>query len=468
MEGDIPAAKGTSERKTFLGRLLPQNLINFLWDFAHSMGPVIVVGAIIVIAALHFVRPAPPKTLSIAAGVQGSRFNLAAQQYQKILKRNGITLKVVSTEGALDNLRRLTDGRVDIALVQSGVAPPGDAGDLVSLGSVFYVPLTVFYRSPSPIERLSQLRGQRIAIGVPGTGTRAVALALLKANEIDEKGPTQLLDLEGEAARTALLERRVDAVFLTGDSAPPETIREMLHAPGVRMFDFAQADAYVRRFHYLSKLELPPGSFDLGENLPPTAINMLAPTADLLAHSSLHPALSDLLIEAATEVHGGATLLQSAGQFPAPLVHEFPISADAARYYKSGKSFAYRYLPFWLASLLDRAVVVLLPMLLVIVPLLRYLPAVYNWRIKSRIDRRYRQLMALERQSLENLTPEKRALLLVRLAQIEKSVISLKMPGSHAEQLYVLREHLQFVRENLARPPLNFGETDGPDAHAPG
>jgi TRAP transporter TAXI family solute receptor len=461
MEGDNPATEGTSKLGALLSRLLPVNLRVFLWDFAHSVGPVIVVGAIAIFAALHFVRPAPPKILTIAGGVPGSRFNMAAQQYQKILKRNGITLKIVGTEGSLDNLNRLSAGHVDIALVQSGVAPAGDAGDLISLGSVFYVPLTVFYRSSTPIERLSQLKGQRIAIGQPGSGTRAVALALLKANEIEEKGSTQLLDLEGEAARTALLERRVDAIFMTGDSAPPETIREMLHTPGVRMFDFPQADAYVRRFHYLSKLELPPGSFDLGENLPPAAINMLAPTADLLAHSSLHPALSDLLIEAATEVHGGATLLQSAGQFPAPLVHEYPISADAARYYKSGKSFAYRYLPFWLASLLDRTVVVLLPALLVIVPLLRYVPAMYNWRIKSRIDRRYRQLMALERQSLGDLTPDQRAHLIVRLAQIEKSVIALKMPGSHAEHLYVLRQHMQFVRENLGRPPLKPGETQG-------
>jgi TRAP-type uncharacterized transport system substrate-binding protein len=120
--------------------------------------------------------------------VPGSRFNLAAQQYQKILKRNGITLKVISTEGSLDNLNRLSTGRVDIALAQSGVAPPGDTGDLISLGSVFYVPLTIFYRSPTPIERLSQLRGQRIAIGSPGSGTRVIALALLKANEIEEQG----------------------------------------------------------------------------------------------------------------------------------------------------------------------------------------------------------------------------------------------------------------------------------------
>jgi hypothetical protein len=292
-------------------------------------------------------------------------------------------------------------------------------------------------------------------------------LDLLKANEIEPQGQTQLLDLEGEAARAALVAQQVDAIFLTGDSAAPDTIREMLHTPGIRLFEFPQADAYARRFHYLSKLELPAGAFDLGENLPPTAINMLASTAELLAHSDLHPALSDLLIEAATEVHGSAALLQNAGQFPAPLVQDVPISADAARYYKSGKSFAYRYLPFWIASLLDRMVVVLLPTLLVVIPVLRYLPALYNWRIKGRIDRRYRQLMALERHSLGVLSSEQRAALMERLAQIEQSVIALKMPGSHAEPLYVLREHIQFVRENLARSPQKIEEARAPlDQHA--
>jgi TRAP-type uncharacterized transport system substrate-binding protein len=458
MGADTRAAAGRSKLRAFFARLVPRNVTIVWQSIAQTLGPVLIVSAIAIFAALHFVRPAPPKTITIASGAPGSKFYLVAQQYKKILAHNRITLKVIETEGSLDNLNRLlaANSPVDIALVQSGTSGGGDTGDLISLGSVFYVPLTIFYRSPAPLERLSQLRGQRIAIGPTGSGTRSLALALLKANEIEPQGPTQLLDLEGEAARAALLGRQVDAIFLTGDSAPPETIREMLHAPGIRLFDFPQADAYARRFHYLSKLVLPPGAFDLGENLPPTAINMLAPTVELLAHSSLHPALSDLLIEAATEVHGGATLLQNAGQFPAPLAHEFPISADAARYYKSGKSFAYRYLPFWIASLLDRTVVVLLPILLVVIPGLRYLPAVYNWRIKSRIDRRYRQLMALERHSLEDVSPQQRAILLDRLAQIEKSVIALKMPGSHAEPLYVLREHIQFVRENLIRSPAKI------------
>jgi len=155
-------------------------------------------------------------------------------------------------------------------------------------------------------------------------------------------------------------------------------------------------------------------------------------------------------------------LMQDAGQFPTPLIHDLPISSDAARYYKSGKSFTYRYLPFWVASLLDRAVVSLLPIVLVVIPALRYLPSLYNWRVQRRINRRYRQIMALERQSLGALSPEQRAALIEGLAQIEKSVIAHKIPGSHAGQLYVLREHMQFVRENLARSTRKVGETEAP------
>jgi TRAP-type uncharacterized transport system substrate-binding protein len=422
-------------------------------EFMQVLGPALIISVLVTFLAFHLIRPAPPSTLTMASGPPGSRFQSVAVRYQQILAKNGITLKLVTTEGSLDNLNRLFEQPpvVDIGLVQSGTPFDGNTRDIVSLGSMFYVPLTVFYRSPHPLQRLSQLSGQRIAIGPPGSGTRSLALALLKSNEIEEKASTELLDLEGEAAREALLHQQVDAIFLTGDSAAPETIRAMLHAPGIRLFDFPQADAYVRRFRYLSKLELPAGSFDLGENLPTEGINMLAPTVELLAHADLHPALSDLLIEAAIEVHGGASLLQNAGQFPSPVAVVFPLSDDAARYYKSGKSLAYRHLPFWLASLLDRTVAVIVPVFLVLIPLLRYLPSLYNWRIKRRVSRRYQELMAIERESLGELSVEQREKLIASIAKIEQAVIALKMPGSHAEQLYILREHMQFVRENLAR-----------------
>ncbi len=426
------------------------------WAFAQTVAPLVLVCAVLVWAALHFVHSAPPHSLTISSGPKGSSFETIAQRYGKILARNGIKLNIVTSEGSLENLERMSDPKshVDIALVQSGVTSNTEGDDLESLGGMFYQPLLIFYRSPKPLQRLSQLSSQRIAIGPEGSGTRFLALALLKANEIEPNGLTSLSSLEGEAARTALLRKQVDAIFLTGDSAAPATIQEMLHTDGIRLFEFPQAAAYVRRFSYLSKLTLPAGAFDLGENLPPEDMSLLAPTVELVAHSNLHPALCDLLIEAAAQVHGHASLLQTAGQFPNPSLHSLPLSAEASRYYKSGdRSFIYRYLPFWLASLISRLLIVIVPLFVVIVPSLRYLPLLYRWRIDSRIHHRYGELMELERQTLGALSEQRRAELLERLEAIEKSVISRKMPGSHAEQVYVLREHIDFVRKKLLGDP---------------
>jgi len=449
---------GARERARKLLALKIPKIPRISWrDLAVTLGPVLLISVGAIMLALHFVRPAPPSTLTMAGGPDGSTFRSTAEKYQKILARSGITLKIVPTAGSLANLDQLAnpDSGIDIALVQSGITTTADTSDLVSLGSMFYQPLTVFYRAAKPMQKLSELEGRRIAIGAEGSGTRFLALELLKANGIvlDEKGPhaTTLLPIEGEEARKALLAHQADAIFLTGDSAAPATIREMLHTEGVRLFGFPQADAYVRRFRYLSKLELPPGAFDLGENLPPQGISMLAPTVDLLAHSDLHPALSDLLMDAAKEVHSHATLLQNFNEFPAPLQHAYPISDDAARYYKTGKSVLYRYLPFWLASLVNRAVVVLVPIIVVLVPGLRVVPQLYGWRVNNRIYKRYGELMALERASLEPTTADERSALLERLAEVEKTVINGKIPGAYANQLYVLRQHIHFVRERLLR-----------------
>jgi len=250
-----------------------------------------------------------------------------------------------------------------------------------------------------------------------------------------------------------MLDRQIDAVFMMGDASEPESIRELLHAPDVRLFDVTQVDAFTRRFRYLSKLELGPGTFDLGSNIPSSQITLLAPTVELVARSGLHPALSDLFIESAREVHGRAGLLHAAGEFPAPLDHEYPISDDATRFYKSGKSFSYRHMPFWLATLVDRILVVLIPTMIVLVPGLRVIPALYRWRIRSRIHRRYAELMALERVTLQTTTETEREPLRHRLEEIEKAVINLKIPAAYADQVYVLREHIKFVRERLAEGP---------------
>jgi TRAP-type uncharacterized transport system substrate-binding protein len=425
-------------------------------DLALSFGPMILLIGVGIWLAIWLIRPAPPKVLTIATGPEHSSFWNTAEKYRAILARDGVTLKLVPSQGSLDNLRKLADedSGVDVGFVQGGIADGVDIAGLVSLGSIAYAPVSVFYRHTDVegkvVTRLSELAGKRIAIGAQGSGSRVLALSLLKANGIEPgKGnKTRLLDMGGDEAAQALARGNIDAAFLMGDSAAPVTMGKLLRTPGVRLLDFAQAAAYARRFTYLNELNLPAGVFDFGRNLPDHAIHLIAPTAELIARDDLHPALSDLLIEAAREVHGNANLLQKAGEFPAPLAHEYPISDDASRYYKSGKSFFYRTLPFWMASLVDRTMVILLPIILLLIPGAKLVPLLYGWRIRSRIYRWYGALITLER-GVTTHTEEEQEQMLRQLDEIETAVNRMKMPLAFADQFYVLREHIGFVRSRL-------------------
>lgn len=405
-----------------------------------------------VLAVLWVVRSAPPRTIVIAAGPVGSSFQRYADSYQKRLAPHGVTLEIISTSGSLDNLQQLQSAtsRIDIGFVQGGlVAKDTKLEGLVSLGSVAYQPLWVFYRSAAPISRLSELAGKRIAVGVAGSGTHVLALAILAGNGLTEERAT-FVDLEAEAAAADLLAGKLDAVFLMGDSAPMQTLRNLVRVPDVRLFNFAQADAYVRRFAYLNRMRLPEGSIDLGKNLPAQDVVLVGPTVELVARKELNPALSDLLLDVAKEVHDRAGWMQKRGEFPAPLEHEFTLSDDALRYYKSGKGFFYRTVhSFWLASLLNRILVAIVPLVLVGVPAMRFLPVLYRWSILMRIYRCYRPLLRLERDASGQLTRERVQDLLRQLDEIEEGVNHLKVPASYASQFYELRGHLAFVRQRL-------------------
>jgi hypothetical protein len=235
-----------------------------------------------------------------------------------------------------------------------------------------------------------------------------------------------------------------------GDSASRQTLRALLRSPEINLYAFTQADAYSRRFAYLNKMELPEGSIDLEKDLPAQDIALVGPTVELVARTGLHPALSDLLLQVAQEVHGKAGLLQNRGEFPAPLEHEFKISDDALRYYRSGKGLLYRTVhSFWLASLLNRILVVFVPILLVLYPTIRLLPVAYRWRIQLRIYRCYRPLLHLEREASGTLTSEQEQELVRRLDEIEKAVNGLRVPAYFADQFYGLRGYLAFVRARL-------------------
>ncbi len=436
-------------------RRVSQGLVTLTETFGLShgvtIGAVIFVGVVILAAVFYFIHSAPPRRLIITAGPPGSSYERFAEQYATNLSNSGVKMEILSSRGSLENLQRLANPafHADVGFVQAGETSGERDGKLLSLGSVAFQPLFIFYRSPAPLGLLSDLAGKRLAIGAPGSGARALALILLETNGILPGGATTLLDLDADAAAKALLDGRVDAAFLMGDSASREIMHSLLRTPEIHLLDFAQADAYARRFPFLKKLTLPRGSIDFARDLPPHDVTLIGPTVELVARSSLHPALSDLLLEAAHDVHGKPNLLQNRNEFPAPLEHDFKISPDASRYYQSGKRLLYRSLPFWLASLVNRVVVAFVPMLLVLIPGLRLLPAAYKWRIQLRIYRWYRSLLRLERELGGEMTKQRHDDLEKRLDVIEKSVNGMKVPASFAGQFYSLRENIGFVRSRL-------------------
>lgn len=403
------------------------------------------------IALFLYFDSATPNTITITTGPVGSSYQRSAEKYKKILAKEGITLKVIPSEGSVDNLKKLLNPKiaVDVGFVQGGQVNGANVDNLVSLGSVNYQPVLIFYRG-KPKTLLSEFKGQRLDIGQKGSGTHEIALTLLKANGIEPGSDTVLVESPPAAPLQALLENQVDALFVMGDSTASDSIRQLLRSQDINLFNVSQADGYTRRFNYLNKLEMPKGAIDFGKNLPAEDVSLIGPTVELVARNTLHPALSDALLEAAHQVHSNAGLFRKRGEFPAPQEHEFRISSDATRYYTTGKSFLYRTFPFWLASLINRIIAFVVPLALLLIPAFKIVPAIYRWRMQSRIYPWYETLLEIEREAfkapIDSKSLEK---LLEKLNHIEFTINTLKVPASYGDMFYGLRGHIGFVRERL-------------------
>jgi TRAP transporter TAXI family solute receptor len=403
--------------------------------------------------AFQFVQPAPPRKIVITTGSDAGAYYAYANRYAAILARNGITLEVRTSAGSLQNIERLENDEAQVGFVQGGVIDPkGDPDDdesdsqLLSLGSVFFEPVWVFYRGDRRFDRLTDLKGKRIAIGQEGSGVRQLAQQLLRANDINPGD--HLLPLSGLKAAEELQQGRIDAAFIIAAENAP-VVQVLLRSPGVKVMSFAQAEAYQRRFPFLTKLTLPQGVADLVRDYPPHDVTLLAPTANLVVRDDLHPALQSLLLQAATEVHGRAGFFQRAGEFPAYKDRLLPLSPEAARYFKSGPPFLQRYLPFWLAVLIDRLIVLLIPVFALLIPLLKVAPAIYSWRVRSKVFRCYGELKYLEEDLKQRFDPAKLPEYRSRLDVLDEEARGLKVPLAFTDLVYTLREHVNLVRQTL-------------------
>jgi len=305
-------------------------------------------------------------------------------------------LKVRHTAGAKENIDLLNNPKsgVAIAFVQGGTGDPFGAPDLRSIASVFYEPVWVLARGAAAPRRLTEIKGKRIAIGGKGSGTRVLAKTLLTANDIDDENST-FLSLGGEAAAKALEDGRVDAAFFVSAALSPR-LRALVQRPDIHLADFAQADAYQRRFKYLSKIDLPEGVLDLGANLPATNMTLVAPTGALVVRDDIHPALIDLFLAAAIEIHRSGNLTTPFELFPSPKFVDFPLDSDAERYLKRGPSFLRRVLPFGAAVLVERLIIMLVPLITLMFPLFKIAPPAYRWGIRRKIYRWYKELKQVE------------------------------------------------------------------------
>lgn len=401
-------------------------------------------------AASQFVRPAPPERLVITTGSDGGAYQYYAARYKPILARYGIQLVERPSMGSLDNVRRLLDAEedVDVGFVQGGTAHGDENGTLQSLGSLYYEPLWVFYRGGArELTRLDQLAGKRIAVGPEGSGSRKLALELLEAHGI-AAGKTQLLSVAGLAAAQALSRGEVDAVFVVG-AAQSGAVWLLLHTSGVALLSFDQAEAYTRHFAYLSKLVLPHGAIDLMRNIPARDVTLVAPIATLVARADIHPGLVDLLLQAMHEVHREHGLFQRLGEFPSARYADFPLNQRAGRFYQSGPPLLQRYLPFWIANLIDRLWVMLVPVIALLIPLGRIAPQLYAWRVRSRLYRWYGELKFLEMQAQKNPQARSKEEWLRAVDRIEAAVNRIPTPLAYSDYLYNLRAHIALVRSNL-------------------
>ena len=423
--------------------------ITELFDIGPGVAAAVIVSSLLILAgaAFYVIHSAPPTEITISTGPDGSAFQKNAIKYQTILEQNGVKVHVLTSEGSMQNLQRLIDPHSDVAVAfaQGGITLPGTE-KLISLGSVSYQPLMVFYRG-KPIELISDLTGKKIAIGPDGSGARKFAMSILTANGIKEGGSTTLLDWEGEQVAKGLSDGQLDAAFVMSENTTTDVLHNLLRSKDIRLYSFKQATAYSRKIDYLNVLDLPEGSIDFGLDIPAQDTHLLGPMVELVAKKNLHPALIDLLLEAATQVHSHPGVYQKRGEFPSPVEHAIHVSEDATRFHQSGKSWIYRMLPFWLASLVSRLTLVFLPTLVLLIPALKSIPAFFKWKMDMKLRRHYRDLLAVEQEFLLEHDPAKQEILRHEFDRIEQAVNKMKVNAAFADQFYGLRGHIDFVRQ---------------------
>jgi TRAP transporter TAXI family solute receptor len=420
-----------------------------LFEFIKVWGLLALVIAAGFLVTYQYVGSPPPKLIRIATGAKNGAYYAFAQEYARLLASDGISLEVVPTAGTVENLDLLKKGEVMLALIQGGSSTDEDKQRLQSLGTLFLEPVWVFTRSRKKIERFSELKGNRVAVGVAGSGTNLLATQLLSAAGINESN-TKLLRADSAQSLALLSAGSIDAAFFVASPAAP-LIRELLGSRGNELLSFERAPAYGRLFPFLTAVTLYEGVISLERNLPSRDTALIATSANLAARNDLHASLIPALLDAVTKVHQPGGVLEGKRQFPSVDFVDLPVNEDAARYITNGPSFLFRWMPYGWAVFLDRVKILFLPFLALMIPLFRIAPPLYTWRIRSKIYRWYAAVREIDFKAQNQPGAGDAEALLRRLEELEREVSSVSVPLSYAGELYHLRLHIGFLQEEIER-----------------
>jgi len=424
-------------------------------DVLRHNWPAITIGVTavaIACAAIAMLRSMPPHMIVMATGPEGDADYEVGKRYRAALARANVEVRLVPTTGSVENHALLLDPHsgVSVGLIEGGIGGASDVSGLESLGTLFYEPLWWFHKREIRGVGVDGLRGQKVSIGPQGSGTRALSLELAKRTGM-ERQVGEWLALAPRAAGEKLLAGDIDVAFMMTSWESP-VVQQLLSDERIELSGFPHADAFVALYPFLHKVVVPRGVTDLAKDQPPTDVVLIATKASLVVRSDLHPAIQYLLLNAAREIHSGPSIFNHANEFPAAEAVDIPLSSEALRFYKSGLPFLHDYFPFWMAALIGKLIILLIPVLGVLYPMMRFLPRLYDWAIRSKVLRMYGELRLLEDEMASaHTTGRDTHEMVARLDRLEEQANRLRMPVAYASMLYMLRNHIDLVREGLKR-----------------
>ena len=404
---------------------------------------------------LWFAKPAPPKIVEMAAGRPTDYSFELAQRYVQYFARNGVELRLVPTQGALDNFERLKNTRdaVKVAMIQGGFADnPEDVIGLLSLVSIAYEPVWLFYwgDQADDVQRpLTELLKGPVSIGNIGSGTHAKALQLLKITGMTPHADT-MYELPEDQAAEALKRREINAMLVVEHYESP-LIQDLLKIDGLVVADFIRARAYAKLLGYIEVLHVPMGGFDLVRNFPKHDIQLLSTTTTLVIEDDLHPAIQMLFMEASAAIVGHERFFGDAKEFPSIKDPTIPLSAVAHQYFEKGAPTLSYYLPFWVAEFLERIGLLLVPFLAFAYPVMRSIPGFLINRARKRIERVYLELRRIEHEVSADFSPATLDQKIAALDRMAAEVLRIKIHKKLVAEFYALRSDIEFVRAVLIR-----------------